>query len=508
MNRLQFLLFFTILLLGAFLRFYHIERDPPGLYIDEASIGYNAFSILHTGRDEFGVSFPLFFKSFGDYKTPIYIYSVALSMAFFGKNSLAIRFPSALAGTLTLIVFYFFLQKILELNRSKLSKNIRNYLPLLATFLLCISSWHIHFSRGGFEVNLGLFFYLSGSYLILLFWESRKHIYLLSGYLFYIMTMYTYHTFRAPLTWLVVTIIFLIKIPKARKFVITSGLAFILFCMPIFLFSLTPAGSSRFVQTSAFSEYPAQTIAQKIFLYPMVYIKNYLSFFSFDFLFGYGDGNGRHQIPGFGLLFRWQFPFLLIGIGWILKNKKSLLKYVVLGLMFLAPIPASVARPSPHSLRALQLVLPLTIFISIGLILFLQNLKKWKKIAVAVIALVAIYEFTVYLHFYYVHYPNVNSLDWGASDKELVQKITKYKGQYDYLVIDSNLDTAPVYFHLYDNSLKPIYVGSTWTKPKEWKNKHVLYIRPFYVKITDTHIIDTVYLPGNNKDVYAQFWKL
>src|SRR5258706_13079528 len=93
-----------IVLFGAFLRFYHIDTLPPGLYIDEVSIGYNAYTILTTGKDEYGVIFPLFFRSFGDYKPPVYIYMTSGAMAISGKNEYAVRLLSSLFETATIIV--------------------------------------------------------------------------------------------------------------------------------------------------------------------------------------------------------------------------------------------------------------------------------------------------------------------------------------------------------------------------------------------------------------------
>src|SRR6266851_3281683 len=104
--KLQPILLVIIVILGFFLRFIDVSNNPPGLYSDEASIGYNAYKIVTTGKDEFGISHPLWFRSFGDYKLPVYIYSVAVAMGILGKTELAIRIPSILAGTLTIFILY------------------------------------------------------------------------------------------------------------------------------------------------------------------------------------------------------------------------------------------------------------------------------------------------------------------------------------------------------------------------------------------------------------------
>ena len=60
--------FLFILTLATFLRLYRLKDNPAGFFCDEASIGYNAYSILTTGKDEWGQPWPLFFRAFGEYK--------------------------------------------------------------------------------------------------------------------------------------------------------------------------------------------------------------------------------------------------------------------------------------------------------------------------------------------------------------------------------------------------------------------------------------------------------
>ena len=155
------LLLLFIFLLAAFLRFYKLGSIPYGFYQDESAIGYNALSILETGKDEYGKSFPLYFKSFGDYKLPIYIYATVGTVALFGLNEFAVRFPSAFFGFLTVIVFYFFV--------NELTKNKK--LSLIATFLLAINPWHLHYNRATFEVSICLFLFVLGTYLAQAFVE-------------------------------------------------------------------------------------------------------------------------------------------------------------------------------------------------------------------------------------------------------------------------------------------------------------------------------------------------
>src|SRR5260221_3091030 len=95
-----------IVLLGFLLRALSISNHPVGFTPDEASFGYDAYSILKTGRDQWGQAMPSVFKSFGDDKLPAYTYLVVPFVATFGLNETAVRLPNAILGTLAIVVVY------------------------------------------------------------------------------------------------------------------------------------------------------------------------------------------------------------------------------------------------------------------------------------------------------------------------------------------------------------------------------------------------------------------
>ena len=66
--------FAAIFLLALFLRFYLLPIHPAGLYWDEYDTGYQAYSLLKTGRDYFGNLFPAHLQSFADYRSGLYMY--------------------------------------------------------------------------------------------------------------------------------------------------------------------------------------------------------------------------------------------------------------------------------------------------------------------------------------------------------------------------------------------------------------------------------------------------
>ena len=94
------------------MRLYRLTSVPPSISWDEAAVGYNAFTISHWGKDEWGKIFPLVFKSFEDYKHPVHIYLTSVAVAVLGLNDFAVRLPSALFGVGNVILIYFLAQKI------------------------------------------------------------------------------------------------------------------------------------------------------------------------------------------------------------------------------------------------------------------------------------------------------------------------------------------------------------------------------------------------------------
>src|SRR5258708_7732467 len=143
-------LLLLIFLLAFAIRFIDLTNVPPGLYIDEVSIGYNAYEILTTGKDEHGEKFPMAFRAFGEYKMPVYVYMTVASIALFGKNTFAVRLPAFLTGFLTVVFFYYLLKELIALDKKFMPYHLTKAFLLLSTLLLALSPWHITFSRTGF----------------------------------------------------------------------------------------------------------------------------------------------------------------------------------------------------------------------------------------------------------------------------------------------------------------------------------------------------------------------
>src|SRR3989338_266026 len=110
--KIEKILFLLILVLFLVTRLYKISEIPVSVYWDEASIGYNAYSIAQTGKDEWGEFLPIHFRAFGEFKLPVYIYAVVPFVKLFGLNAFSVRMPAVLFSLGVVILTFFLARKI------------------------------------------------------------------------------------------------------------------------------------------------------------------------------------------------------------------------------------------------------------------------------------------------------------------------------------------------------------------------------------------------------------
>src|SRR3989304_7589998 len=127
----------VVVLFAGFLRFYKLVDNPPSVSWDAAAVGYNAWSILNFGKDEWGKALPLVFKSFEDDKHPVHIYLTVPAIAVFGLNEVGVRASSAIFGVLNVLVIFFLAKKLFG----------SSWAGIIASLVLAISPYNIHFSR-------------------------------------------------------------------------------------------------------------------------------------------------------------------------------------------------------------------------------------------------------------------------------------------------------------------------------------------------------------------------
>ena len=466
-----------IVITGFFLRVYQIDRNPPALSWDEVSIGYNAYTILKTGRDEHGRFMPLdTFVAYGDYKPPLAIYVTVPFVALFGLNELAIRLPSALFGAGTIFLTYYLVNEFIVVFVRKTKKehvaDSFRWLPILSSALLAISPWHINLSRAGFEANIALFLVVLGVFLLLQALSNYK--YWLIAWLPFVAAAYTFNSSRyfVPMIGLLFCIWWWQVIRKNLKYfavgVVIAGITMI----PIIPHLLSKEAKLRFDEVNIFTDSSVvvtsnmriaqenNSVISKIIDNRRVgFARSFLIHFfdnlQPDFLFIKGDGNPKFSIQDVGQLYFFEAPFLVIGIFALLLTYPQFAAFLLFWLVF-AIIPAATARETPHALRILNSLPTWQIFVAFGILRSVHfvsqiNLKKTILRNLFIILVIGLYGFgiTYYLYEYYHHYPTEYSGEWQYGYKQALARIFPIADKYDQVVISDSIGRPYMYTLFY-----------------------------------------------------------
>lgn len=310
----RFLVPLSVLLLAGFLRIWNLGGLPASLYWEEVALGYDAYSILRTGKDHHGNPFPVVaFESFGDYKPSGYFYAVVPFVKVLGLNAWAVRLPSAMAGVLTvygvgvlaqllltgsmfavdrhqetlgvkakklraLSVFRSFAHLVKKIRGSDATEPIIWDTRLVAMLITAVSPWAIQFSRGGWEVNLATCLVVWGTVSILKYTTTshslhertlfaRKNISLMLSVMLLVAAMYTYHATRiiAPLLGMQLAFFSLFPVVFRRDFSLlekmrqvtplaVAGIFAVVLCLPLLLSLQSDTTTQRFAETSIFTD--------------------------------------------------------------------------------------------------------------------------------------------------------------------------------------------------------------------------------------------------------------
>ncbi len=416
------LILICLLFLGT--RLFRIDQIPSSVYWDEASIGYNAYSVLTTGRDEWGESMPLHFRAFGEFKLPVYVYSVLVTESALGLTTFAVRLPSVLFGLLSVVGLYLVVLKLTG----------RKLLSLISSFLFAITPWFFIFSRTGYEAVAGLAFFVWAIYFLLL---SAKHnfLFIISSLLFAI-SAYSYNSFRI-LTPIVLGLSLLYFLIKKRYLVVgISVLILMVSVFPLYKLYRQDSGLSRL-----------QTVGSKRNI-----VTNYIKNFSPNYLFVTGDTNPRSQIPNTGQLYYLDVLFLIVGLIFILKSKDPKL-YLILAMLVLAPIPAAITKENPHALRAILMSPVLSVISAMGIYYLVTFFKKHSNIILVAIIILYALSFEGYMYKFGTTYNDLSKSAWQAEYKEIFEK------QKTGCISDQY--AQPYIFALYYNKVDPKYFIST-----------------------------------------------
>ncbi|MCX6782586.1 MAG: glycosyltransferase family 39 protein [Candidatus Levybacteria bacterium] len=452
-------LFLLILGIAIFLRTYMVTQIPPGVNRDEASIGYTAYSLLLTGKDEYARPYPISFQSFGDWKLPLYIYATVPAVYFFGLNEFAVRIVSVLVGIGTVALTYFL---VLELFKKR-------SLGLITMFLVAVAPWHIHLSRVGSESNTAVFLITGAILLFLKGFNGRTYLFIPSGALLAL----TYYTYAGNFifTTLLVCVLFLIyrsRIPR-DKYVYIGLFLFVILSAFIFAYTVLDANMTKLSGISIFGDpsivserinVPRSEHANKIFFTKLIHNKvvlaggkiaeNYLSSFSSQFLFTKGGDNNAHNIPNFGNMYLVEAPFLFLGFTYLLFQKKTKEGWLVLLWFLIAPIASSITKDAPHTARMFSIFPILPLVVALGIESAFSFISR-KYALVFMMSLIVIFSLNIfiYLDCYFVHFPINAGNSWGIGYQKLNQFLSLEDKKNKNVVITHSEYSPYIYLLFY-----------------------------------------------------------
>lgn len=466
-------IFSLILVLAIFLRIFRLDSVPPALFGDEVDVGYQAYSLLKTGKDLTGRFLPFYIKSLSEFRTPLYIYSSVPFIGVFGLNEYGVRLPAVFWGVVSIIGIYFFSRKLFN-----------NTTAYCAMFIAAISPWHLQYSRASFEVTMLLSFLIFG---VLFFLKgiNNSRYYFFSAILL-ISSIYIYSTavVFVPLLIVFLVIIYWNQVRKvSAKILFVLTLTGAILFLPVLVSMITGEAKERFSAISIFQDsvlldkinlarqgqefFNPDGTSQKIspnveaifynkpMIFLQVFITNYFRSLSPAFLFSEGDINFRQGIHEMGQIYYFEAILIILGMFILVREnwKKSTL---IFGWLILSPVPASLTFGGGfHATRLFIMFLPLVILSGIGGNWLIENRKSIAgKVLFAIVGIVLIFNVVFYLYRYHIHYGPESWRWWHVGFKEAMQYIGSVDEDYQIAGFNNTYEPSLIRF-LFWNKIEP-----------------------------------------------------
>src|SRR3989338_2548485 len=457
-----------IIFIAIIARFIKLDWAPPHLSNDEIGAAYAAYSISKTLKDGTNQFLPILWQSHGGYGKPLAVYIPLTSIMIFGNNDFAVRLPSAILGSLTIIFIGFLVRE--------LTKNVK--LALAASFLLAISPWHFSASRWALESNYALFFIVLGIYLFFFGLNKNKPWVTIVSLFSFALSIYSYYT-----EWVLTPLIILSLIIFYRATVFKKKIYY--FAILLFGVLLIPLFTS-FIQNLNLSRASSEFISKDIVVGRLLVkhpksiekgqiilkaiLDKYSSYNNLDYLFFYGAKILPKENP-------YQFGFFLtpfvMGFIWglyKLKNHYGRSSNFVYFLLIVSPLSASLTGGEINNWRSLPQLLPFALITASGTLYIWDFVKKniWiKSLGVGLLLISFMYFFLVYFR----HFPLQKAVGYQYGYKQIALFVDQHYDEFEKIIIDPRFGDRNYYYIGVPSSYIPFY---TYLDPVKVQNARYL----------------------------------
>jgi len=520
-----------ILIVATITRILWLPHLPASLNWDEISMGVSAHSILETGRDEWGSQLPILFRSYGEWKSAVYIYLLVPFIKVIGLNAWAVRLPSALAGILAVYLSYLIGKKIYN-----------EKIGLWAAFFLAVSPWHLLLSRPAFEANVSLTLILAGVYFFLRSSPISHYPSIIYSAILFGLAPHTYNSAKVVVPFLVLYLVFSTRLYQRLKDLLIFLGILLLFATPILLNLFSGRAQYRYSQVGVTTDlkglnefidtrrtFPMPPLVNKLSFNRGTYfirqtIGNYLAYFDPSFLVWEAGDHNQHHLKFFGVLYKVEFVFALLGLVTLFSRNSSSLTHYPLIIIFLGFLPAAMTRDSHHVLRSILTLPGWQLLAALGLI---QAQKTFKPIIHYALCLILIFEISIFLLTYFTWYPKAFARDWQAGYSEVATYLQTHESEYDRIVMTKWYGEPQLFLAFYNrwdplwyqaenqqniryetegkiwlDQLSEYAIGKYTFKYINWqdedKTPRTLFIGKWDDFYPDSNIVKTIYFPDNS----------
>lgn len=419
------IILYIILVVGFITRSVGININPKGLNVDEASSGYDAYSILEFGCDRNGNKFPVFLEAWGSGQNALYSYLMIPFIKLFGLNVITTRLPMVILGCISLIVWYNLLNEV---------KNKK--FAIIGLSFLVICPWNIMKSRWGLESNIFPDFVLYAIYFIVKFIKTNNVSKLYIASILLGISSYTYGTsyFFLPIFCIIMYIYLLYTKKVYIKNVILSFSIIFIIALPIMLYIIINTFDLNQIDLGIITipKLPVNRYEEQTSIFNgnilTKSIKNFVK--SLKLLLTQDDGLSWNCIPGFGFFYIISIPFLVYGIIYSIKNKEEIKKYEsVIDIWFISSFLLMFVLNEVNINRINVLIYPLIYYVINGIYIVVA---KRNIISNSIILIVYIAFFVMFMCSYIFLKP-ANNYTFVDNIKEVIEYVEKVKDRKIYI---------------------------------------------------------------------------